>query len=147
MFANLDHSNPEVRDDILNWVEWIGGQLPPLKGMRLDAVKHYSAEFQKVLVDHVRQTQKEWFFVSEYWSGDVLEIQDYLKRIDYKVHAFDAPLCQRLSAVSQTRGADLRLVFEKTLVKFEPEHAVVCLSLLSLKGNGNLCLVDICDES
>ncbi|KAF5010932.1 hypothetical protein F66182_15405, partial [Fusarium sp. NRRL 66182] len=30
----------------------------------------------------------------------------------------------RFSAVSQTREADLRLVFEKTLVKFEPEHAV-----------------------
>ncbi|KAI7971314.1 hypothetical protein EIK77_007368 [Talaromyces pinophilus] len=136
MFANLDHSNPEVRDDILNWAEWIGGQLP-LKGMRLDAVKHYSAEFQKTLVDHVRQSQEEWFFVSEYWSGDVLEIQDYLKRVDYKVHAFDAPLCQRLSAVSQTRGADLRLVFEKTLVKFEPEHAVVCYSP-SLEELGNL---------
>ncbi|KUL85532.1 hypothetical protein ZTR_08075 [Talaromyces verruculosus] len=84
MFANLDHSNPEVRDDILNWAEWIGGQLP-LKGMRLDAVKHYSAEFQRALVDHFRRSQKDWFF---------------------------------------TRGADLRLVFEKTLVKFEPEHAV-----------------------
>ncbi|KAL3708407.1 hypothetical protein TMatcc_006391 [Talaromyces marneffei ATCC 18224] len=123
MFANLDHSNPEVRNDIFNWTEWIGGQLP-LKGMRLDAVKHYSAEFQKALVDHVRQTSKEWFFVSEYWSGNVLEIQDYLKLVEYKVHAFDAPLCQRLSAISQSRGADLRMVFEKTLVKFEPEHAV-----------------------
>lgn len=128
MFVNLDHSHREVRDDILNWVGWIGGQLP-LKGMRLDAVKHYSAGFQKVLVDHVQQNQKEWFFVSEYWSGEVLEIQDYLKRVDYKVHAFDAPLCQRLSAISQTTGADLRLVFEKTLVKFEPEHAVVCYSV------------------
>ncbi|EED21243.1 alpha-amylase, putative [Talaromyces stipitatus ATCC 10500] len=123
MFANLDHSHPEVREDILNWTNWIGAQLP-LRGMRLDAVKHYSAEFQKLLVDHVRRTRKEWFFVSEFWSGDVLEIQEYLKRFDYKVYAFDAPLCQRLSAVSQTRGADLRLVFEKTLVKCEPENAV-----------------------
>lgn len=137
MFANLDHSNPEVREDILNWAEWIGGQLP-LKGLRLDAVKHYSAGFQKMLVDHVRQSQKDWFFVSEYWSGNVLEIQDYLKTVDYKVHAFDAPLCQRLSAVSQARGADLRTVFEKTLVKFEPEHAVVCYTHLS-EEFGDLC--------
>lgn len=130
MFANLDYSNAEVREDVLNWAEWISGQLP-LRGMRLDAVKHYSSEFQCVLVDHIRQTVgRDWFIVSEFWSGKVDELQDHLRQVDHRVHLFDAPLCQRLSAISQTRDADLRLVFESTLVKNEPEHAVVSLLLL-----------------
>ncbi|OKL64013.1 hypothetical protein UA08_01106 [Talaromyces atroroseus] len=124
MFANLDYSHPEVREDVLNWIEWIGGQLP-LRGMRLDAVKHYSSEFQSVLVDRIRQTVgRDWFIVSEFWSGNVVELQQYLKQINRKVHLFDAPLCQRLSAISQARCADLRLIFDQTLVKHEPEHAV-----------------------
>lgn len=130
MFANLDYSNLEVREDVLNWTEWISGQLP-LSGMRLDAVKHYSSEFQGVLVDHIRRTVgRDWFIVSEFWSGNVVELQGYLKQINHKVHLFDAPLCQRLSAVSQTRCADLRLVFDQTLVKLEPEHAVVSFVIL-----------------
>ncbi|KAH8698915.1 putative alpha-amylase [Talaromyces proteolyticus] len=124
MFANLDHSNPEVRQDILDWVEWIGNQLP-LSGMRLDAVKHYSSGFQKTLVDRIRQTVgKDWFIVSEFWSGKIQELKKYMEQVDYKVHLFDAPLCNRLSDISQTRGADLRLIFDKTLVDYKPEHAV-----------------------
>lgn len=128
MFANLDYSHPEVREDVLNWSEWIAGQLP-LSGMRLDAVKHYSSEFQSVLVDHIRQTVgRDWFIVSEFWSGNVAELQEYLKQVKHKVHLFDAPLCNRLSAISQTRLGDLRLIFDQTLVRSEPEHAVVSCS-------------------
>jgi alpha-amylase len=131
MFANLDYSHPEVREDVLNWSEWIAGQLP-LSGMRLDAVKHYSSEFQSVLVDHIRQTVGwDWFIVSEFWSGNVAELQEYLKQVKHKVHLFDAPLCNRLSAISQTRLGDLRLIFDQTLVKNEPEHAVVSCSRLT----------------
>lgn len=127
MFANLDYTNAEVREDVLNWIEWLGGQLPALSGMRLDAVKHYSSEFQSMLVDHIGRTVgKDWFIVAEYWSGNVVELQEYLKQINKpEVYLFDAPLCQRLSAISQTRCADLRLIFDQTLVRTEPEHAVV----------------------
>ncbi|KAL1979962.1 hypothetical protein VTN96DRAFT_4847 [Rasamsonia emersonii] len=124
MFADLDYSNPEVQQDVLKWTEWIGTQLP-LSGIRLDAVKHYSAAFQKTLVDHARRTVgANWFIVAEYWSGNYRELLKYLEKMDHSVWLFDAPLVNRLSAISQTEGADLRLVFEGTLVKYKPQHAV-----------------------
>jgi alpha-amylase len=125
MFANLDHSNPEVKQDILNWIDWIGHQLP-LAGMRLDAAKHYSSGFQKTLVDHARQKfGKDWFVVSEFWSGKMTELKKYMEDMEERVHLFDAPLCNRLSAISQTRGGDLRLILDNTLVDYKPEQAVV----------------------
>jgi alpha-amylase len=126
MFADLDYSHPEVQADVLRWTEWIGTELP-LTGMRLDATKHYSSEFQKTLIDHVRRTVgRDWFIVSEFWSANIQELQKYLAQIDYKAHLFDAALVNRLSAISRTKGGDLRLIYDRTLVKHKPENAVVC---------------------
>ena len=38
MFADLDYSNSEVRDDVKRWVEWIVRETG-VAGLRLDAVK------------------------------------------------------------------------------------------------------------
>jgi alpha-amylase len=127
MFADLDYAHPEVRTDVLNWVEWLSRQLP-LSGMRLDAAKHYSYEFQKTLVDLVRRRiSPDWFIVSEYWSGEYEQLLKYLAQMDESVAVFDAALVYRFSKFSRTEGADLRLIYEKTLVKYKPNHAVVSI--------------------
>ncbi|EGE86848.1 alpha-amylase [Blastomyces dermatitidis ATCC 18188] len=124
MFANLDYSHPEVREDVLKWIQWIGDQLP-IAGLRLDAVKHYSAGFLKEFIGHVQRTVGPgWFLVAEYWKVEVRELLEYLGRMDYLVSLFDAPLVHRFSQISRTAGADLRRVFEGTLVKHEQKHAV-----------------------
>ncbi|OAX84201.1 hypothetical protein ACJ72_01433 [Emergomyces africanus] len=124
MFANLDYSHPEVREDVLKWIQWMGKQLP-LAGLRFDAVKHYSAGFLKEFIVNARRTVGPgWFFVAEYWKAEVRELLDYLGRMDYLVSLFDAPLVRRFSEVSRTEGADLRKVFEGSLVKYERKHAV-----------------------
>jgi alpha-amylase len=129
MFADLDYSHPEVQQDVLKWAEWIGTQLP-LSGLRLDATKHYSVEFQKTLINHIRRTVgADWFIASEFWSGDCRELLKYLEKMDHSVSLVDVPLVNRLSAISRTEGADLRLIFEGTLVKYKPQHAVVSLSI------------------
>ncbi|KAL4997798.1 glycoside hydrolase superfamily [Aspergillus recurvatus] len=124
MFANLDYSNPEVRDDVLHWGNWIISQLP-LSGMRLDAVKHYSAAFQKAFIKEVRRRLGEkFFFVGEYWTGEIDVLLDYLKSMEYKLSLFDVPLMNRFSVTSRSKGADMRRIFEDTLVQKSPEHAV-----------------------
>ncbi|PYH96683.1 alpha-amylase [Aspergillus ellipticus CBS 707.79] len=124
MFADLDYSNPELRNDVLNWGEWINTELP-LSGMRLDAVKHYSAGFQKQFIDRLRATvRQDYFIVGEYWTGDVKSLLDYLQQMEYKLSVFDSPLAGRLSNISQTQGADLRSIFTNTLVQTKPDHAV-----------------------
>lgn len=126
MFADLDYSNQEVRQDVLCWGEWIGQQLP-LSGMRLDAAKHYSSQFQKDFIKHMKRTVgSNWSFIGEYWKGSPGELLDYLQRMDRELSLFDVPLVYRFSTFSRTEGADLRRIFDETLVKYEPQHAVVC---------------------
>lgn len=49
----------------------------------------------------------------------------YLQRMDHKFSLFDAPLVYNFSQLSKTENADLRMVFDRTLVKYEPYNAVV----------------------
>jgi len=49
----------------------------------------------------------------------------YLDRMDHKFSLFDAPLVYSFSQISQTENADLRKVFDDTLVQLEPVNAVV----------------------
>ncbi|KAL4946974.1 glycoside hydrolase superfamily [Aspergillus filifer] len=128
MFADLDHSNPEVRDDLLHWGSWITSQLS-LAGMRLDAAKHFSSKFQKDFVQHVQKTARPDFFViGEYWTGDIKELMKYLEDMQYTVSAYDVPLVDKFSKISRTRGADLRTLFDGTLVQRRPEHAVTIVT-------------------
>ena len=65
MFADVDYTQPDVIDDVKRWVEWIGKQTK-VKGMRLDAIKHYSSDFLRELVQHMDRTVgQDWFLVGE----------------------------------------------------------------------------------
>ncbi|KAJ5202080.1 CAZyme family GH13 [Penicillium cinerascens] len=124
MFADLEHSHPEVREDLLLWGTWITESLS-LSGMRLDAAKHFSTRFQKAFLEHVRERANPNFFVmGEYWTGDVSAIHDYLEEVDNQVVAYDVPLLVKFSKLSHARSPDLRGIFDGTLVKTKPEHAV-----------------------
>jgi alpha-amylase len=125
MFANIDHSHPEVRADIFKWGEWIGTEIP-IRGMRIDAAKHYSASFQKDFVAHLRNTVgADYYLVGEYWRGEVNLLLKYLKMMDYEISLFDVPLLGRFAAISRMAGGDLRKIFRGTLVEKMPNHAVV----------------------
>lgn len=125
MFANLDHSHPEVEGDIFKWAEWIGTEIP-ISGMRIDAAKHYSAAFQKKFIDHLRATVgADYDLVGEYWRGEVGLLLEHLRLMDHQISLFDVPLVGRFSVISNTRNADLRQVFKGTLVEQRPRHAVV----------------------
>lgn len=125
MFSDLDYSNREVREDVLRWGQWISTEMS-LSGMRLDAVKHYSAGFQKKFIDHLRETVgSDFFIVGEYWKGEVNILLDYLEEMDHRLSLFDAPLVGRFSSISRTDRADLRHVLDGTLVQTEPKYAVV----------------------
>ena len=125
MFADLDHTHPEVRADIFKWAEWLGSELP-ISGMRIDAAKHYSAAFQRDFVDHLRQTiGADYFLVAEYWRGEVNMLLSFLKLMENRVSLFDVPLLGRFSVLSKAEGSDLRKIFRGTLVEQCPSHAVV----------------------
>ncbi|GKZ67977.1 hypothetical protein AnigIFM50267_002533 [Aspergillus niger] len=125
MFADLDFSHPEVREDVLRWGKWIMSVLP-LSGMRLDAAKHFSTGFQREFIDCVRQEagDRKVFVIGEYWSGELRALLRYLEEMEYRVAAVDVPLVERFSRLSRVKRADLRGVLRGTLVESRPGNAL-----------------------
>lgn len=152
MFADIDFAHPEVREDVKEWGVWIGTQLK-LRGFRFDAVKHFSERFLQEFIRHLDQTVGEgWFMVGEFWKTSLPSLTNYLARMKHKFCLFDAPLVYNFSRISQGERADLRKVFDGTLVQAEPWNAVV--SSLSPKCSSSCVqdsdihvMPDSCDES
>ncbi|CAM1510456.1 Fc.00g007910.m01.CDS01 [Cosmosporella sp. VM-42] len=124
MGSDLDYAHPEVKSDVLKWGEWLGSTLP-IKGIRFDAVKHYSEEFLREFIGNLNNKFGEgWFFVGEFWKDDLTDLREYLGRMDHKFSLFDTPLVYNFSEISRGDGADMRKVFDGTLVQSDPINAV-----------------------
>lgn len=125
MFADIDHSNPEVRRDLFSWVEWLASQVR-LGGLRLDAIKHFSATFVKDLVTHIDQTVgRDWTIIGEYWREEQSVLSRFIDFMDGRISLFDVRLVNNFSRLSFQANADLRTVFDGTLVSVMPKNAVV----------------------
>lgn len=125
MFADLDYDHPEVSQDVRDWSIWLSKQIT-LKGIRFDAVKHFSEDFLRQLITELDKTHGEgWFFVGEFWKDSLDDMTSYLDRMGKKFSLFDAPLVYNFSQLSKTENADLRTVFNDTLVQTVPVNAVV----------------------
>ncbi|KAL8942630.1 MAG: hypothetical protein Q9216_001543 [Gyalolechia sp. 2 TL-2023] len=122
-FADIDYTHPEVEADVKAWSEWLAGQIP-LKGIRFDAIKHFSEEFLASLVEHLdAKVGPGWFLVGEFWEDSLDAMTTYIRNMRHKFSLFDAPLLYNFSQVSNTENADLSKVFDDTLVKHEPVNA------------------------
>lgn len=132
MFADVDYSQPDVRTDVIRWGEWVGHELR-LAGMRIDASKHFSLEFLHTFVQSVERTVgKGWFFVAEYWDGNVDVLSKLVRQFRGRLSFFDVPLVYNLSAASRNRTFDLRRIFQGTLCGRHPRNAVVSISRFCL---------------
>ncbi|PSN74182.1 glucan 1,4-alpha-maltohexaosidase precursor [Corynespora cassiicola Philippines] len=123
MFADVDYSHPEVCEDVKKWGAWITKELG-LKGFRLDAVQHFSERFTNEWVDSLRDECGNIFVVGEYWVGDPGEMNEWLDKMKHKFSLFDAPLLYNFSSASTTENADLRKIFDNSLVQTNPVEAV-----------------------
>lgn len=127
MFSNVDHGHPEVRRDLFYWVQWLAAQIP-IGGLRLDAIKHYSASFLRDFVNHVDATVgRDWFIVGEYWREDSEVLAKYIEYMNHRLSLFDVRLVSNFSRMSSHPNADLRTVFDGSLVSVKPNNAVVSL--------------------
>ena len=125
MFADIDYSHPEVQEDVKNWGVWITKELG-LKGFRLDAVQHFSGRFTNEWVENLRSqcNGRDVFIVGEFWVGDVDQMTAWLNEMHHRFALYDAPLLYNFSKLSTTEDADLRGVFDRSLVKEAPLSAV-----------------------
>lgn len=133
MGSDLDYDHPEVVKDVLNWGKWLAQEVP-LKGIRFDAIKHYSEDFLRQFITELdKEYGKGWFFVGEFWKDSLDDMSEYLQRMGRQFTLFDAPLVYNFSEISKGNGADMRKVFDGTLVQKEPINAVVrIISIASL---------------
>ncbi|KAL8814639.1 MAG: hypothetical protein Q9223_006153 [Gallowayella weberi] len=124
MFADLDYTHPEVEADVKAWSEWLCSQVS-IKGIRFDAIKHYSEKFLQSLVTHMdSHVGPGWFLVGEFWEDSLDAMTTYIRNMQHKFSLFDAPLVYNFSSLSNTENSDLTKVFEGTLVQAEPVNAV-----------------------
>ena len=138
MFADIDHRHPDVAKDIKKWGAWVSRQLH-LSGFRFDAIKHFSEDFLRDFVDHVQKAHskehpdisggedgpaRDLFCVGEFWKNSVGDMTAYLERMGRKFSLFDAPLVYNFSRASSSERADLRQLFDGSLVQVEPVNAV-----------------------
>lgn len=124
MFADIDYSHPDVEKDVKDWGVWITKEVG-LSGFRLDAVQHFSERFTNAWVDNLReQCGNDIFVMGEFWVGDTKTMVDWLDKMGHKFSLFDAPLLYNFSNISTSEGADLRKVFDDSLVQAQPTNAV-----------------------
>ena len=129
MFADLDYSHPEVIADVKYWGEWIVRELD-LSGMRLDAAQHFSERFTNEFIDNLEHNfgKDKLFMVGEIWVPDVEKMTAWLSNMNHRVSLFDSPLVDNFSSLSHQESADLRKVFDNTLVKVKPDSAVTLVT-------------------
>ncbi|MCJ1436671.1 hypothetical protein MMC27_006052 [Xylographa pallens] len=124
MYSDLDYNHPEVISDVKNWGVWLFKETG-IKGIRFDAIKHFSEDFLKQFVETLdTNVGTGSFLVGEFWKDSLPDMCAYLSRMAHKFSLFDAPLVYNFSQISTTENADLRKVFDNTLVQVEPYNAV-----------------------
>jgi alpha-amylase len=128
MFADVDYHHDECVQETKDWGVWITKELG-LKGFRMDAVQHFSEAFTAEWVSNLReQCGEDMFVVGEYWVGDTPRLSGWLSKMGHKFSCFDSPLVHNFSRISTSEKADLRRVFDGSLVQAEPVNAVVGIS-------------------
>ncbi len=125
MGADVDFSNPEVRQELERWGKWYL-DTTGVDGFRLDAVKHISSVFFVWWLKVLREYRKHDFFaVGEYWSSNTDTLRGYLERTERRMSLFDVALHFRfVQAGHEGAGFDLRTILDNTLLQLEPELAV-----------------------
>lgn len=133
MGNDLDHSQPEVRNDLQHWAQWIVNEVG-LSGFRLDAVKHMSQSFLRDWIQQLdNNTRDRLFFVGEYWREDLSVLGPVIEKFNGRLHLFDVKLAGNMSNISRhPETSDLRNVFAGTLMKHYPKQAVVRRYLIEL---------------
>ncbi len=124
MGCNIDFANEDVLKELDRWGKWYLS-ITGIDGVRLDAIKHISADFYKKWIADMREyTGKELFAVGEYWHGDVAVLLRYLEKVGGVMSLFDVPLHYNFYNASHNCNYDMRNIFKGTLVEQNEVKAV-----------------------
>lgn len=125
MYADIDYAHPEIVEETKKWAEWFVNETG-VDGFRLDAVKHINEDFIYDLIETMRETFGEQFFVvGEYWDADYSEVEGYLEDQNFNLGLVDVGLHTNLEQASKSGDEyDLCQLFDATLMKKNASYAV-----------------------
>lgn len=129
--CDMDYGRWDVREEMKWWGEWLVRELD-LDGVRLDAVKHFSADFAREWLGHVRaRTGKDLFAVGECLESTTPPLHSYLTHVTsagpfpQPLTLFDFPLRYKFRQASwEGERFDLRQLSGGTLLADQPALAV-----------------------
>lgn len=124
MFADIDHNNEDVRNELFRWGEWFIKKVP-IDGIRFDALKHIDYNFIRDFIAHLNEkSDRELYFFGEYWMLDSELKRNYLEETGYLTDVFDTTLHFNLREASENKEYDMRNIFQGTMVYESPANAV-----------------------
>ncbi|ORY55885.1 alpha-amylase [Pseudomassariella vexata] len=143
MFANIDHTNEQVRAELFYWIYWLSTQLK-LGGMRIDAVKHMSRRFVRDFMMHIQGIfGPDFYIVGDYWTDDSVLLAGLVDYMGGYMSLYDVQLMQNFKELSIAKEPDLRTVFHKSLVSLKPNNALTFVATHdSQEGQSCETLVD-----
>ncbi|KAH7106335.1 glycoside hydrolase superfamily [Auriculariales sp. MPI-PUGE-AT-0066] len=125
--VNIDHTNPDVREDLLRWGPWVLNTVSA-RGFRLDAIKHYDYTFTRDFLKTCRSTvSTDIFAVGEYWTGDANILEERLHRFEGTMALFDVSLHNNFftaSKATRESSIDLRKILLGSLTERCPADSV-----------------------
>ncbi len=129
MGCDLDMNNPDVQKELFYWGEWFL-ETTGVDGFRFDAAKHVKSGFFLDWLNHVREhSGQNLFAVGEYWSGESKALEHFINVTDGSMMLFDVALHYNFARASKEgKDFNLQTIFDGTLVKTHPTHAVTLVS-------------------
>ena len=129
MGCNLDINNSHVQKELFYWGEWFL-ETTGVDGFRFDATKHVKSEFFLDWLAHIRyHSGKNLFAVGEYWTANAGALKHFLEVTDGSMMLFDVILHFNFArAGKEGKDFNLQTIFDNTLVKEHPTHAVTIVS-------------------
>jgi hypothetical protein len=87
-FYDFDHLVPDTRDKLIDWTEWnftktVGGSSPlGIKGMRMDAVKHFDPSFVPAMLNRLHTDGIiPTMVVGEYYGNNRTDLQGWVQSV------------------------------------------------------------------
>ena len=92
MGCDIDFNNVDVSDELVKWGKWYL-DTTNIDEFRLDAVKHIRADFLEKWLKTLRsQTGKDLTAVGEYWTTNLMSLQNYIKETNGVMRLFIEPI-------------------------------------------------------
>jgi alpha-amylase len=125
-FYDYDQFVPSTKDTLFAWTRWMWSNAG-MRGLRMDAVKHFTPEFVGDLLDNLNANGMnpgmvvgEWFdsnsFILKDWVDDVKSYMDAGTQAAIKPRVFDFSLRDALEKACDQFGYDVRNVFNASIV-------------------------------